>query len=155
MHSISLWKVDIYVRAYLILYRMSSYVLSPLSGMAHPSINVPAGIPGAARRTLRICPFLPHQFSTPQNLTPAKTKVAVSIQRIGHLDHDTVGWCPDQPLAAMPATARSVTCPICDKKFSRTDHLKRHHLRRKALSSHIGEEEGPRCPALTTVQILG
>lgn len=44
-------------------------------------------------------------------------------------------WLRPSPPATMPPklTSKSVTCPICQKSFSRTDHLKRHHLRRKAL----------------------
>jgi hypothetical protein len=32
------------------------------------------------------------------------------------------------------ASHKSVQCSICQKKFSRTDHLKRHQLRREILS---------------------
>jgi hypothetical protein len=36
------------------------------------------------------------------------------------------------PSSLEVTTPKSVTCTICQKKFSRTDHLKRHQLRRES-----------------------
>jgi hypothetical protein len=36
------------------------------------------------------------------------------------------------PSSLEVTTPKSVTCSICQKKFSRTDHLKRHQLRRES-----------------------
>lgn len=43
---------------------------------------------------------------------------------------------------AAAAGAKNVTCSICQEKFSRKDHLKRHQLRRESVLFSRSDDEG-------------
>lgn len=97
-----------------------------ISGEAEPVVGT---VSPTTRHDCHILQFSSYIYST------TGTIIYSRISRLCRCDSSCIGQLtsrmPSEMAKFETGPTKAVQCSVCNKKFSRTDHLKRHQLRRK------------------------